>query len=166
MPLMFCWEYIKHKIQVIAKETIWVNTLRSKQNGRHLSGDIIKCIFLIENVWTSVDISLKFVPKGPISSVPALVQIMAWRCPGDKSLTEPMVVSLVTHICVSRPQWLNSIGMKLAFTWLSHLIWFMHEAFLYKRGKTEIILTAIPLNFLRTFFLICVSKNKHWKYVL
>ena len=37
----------------------------------------------------------------------ALVQIMAWRRPGDKPLSEPMVVSLPTHICVARPQWVN-----------------------------------------------------------
>ena len=34
---------------------------------------------------------------------PALVQIMAWRRPGDKPLSEPMMLSLLTHICVTRP---------------------------------------------------------------
>ena len=38
---------------------------------------------------------------------PALVQIMAWRRSGDKPLSEPMMVSLLTHICVTRPQWVN-----------------------------------------------------------
>ena len=42
----------------------------------------------------------------PVSSeYPALVQIMAWRRPGDKPLSGPMMVSLLTHICVTRPQW-------------------------------------------------------------
>ena len=50
---------------------------------------------------------LKFVPKGPINNIPALVQIMAWRRPGDKPLSEPMMVSLLTHICVTRLQWVN-----------------------------------------------------------
>ena len=36
-----------------------------------------------------------------------LVQIMAWRRPGDKPWFEPMMVSLLTHICVTRPQWVN-----------------------------------------------------------
>ena len=40
--------------------------------------DIIKFIFLNENEWISMKISLKFVPKGPISNIPALVKIMAW----------------------------------------------------------------------------------------
>ena len=43
-----------------------------------------KCIFLNESIWISIGISLKFVPKGPINNIPALVQIMAWRLPGDK----------------------------------------------------------------------------------
>ena len=39
--------------------------------------------------------------------MPALVQIMAWRRPGDRPLSEPMMVSLPTHICVARPQWVK-----------------------------------------------------------
>ena len=34
---------------------------------------------------------------------------MAWRRPGDKPLSEPMMVSLLTHICVARPQWVNDL---------------------------------------------------------
>ena len=36
-------------------------------------------------------ISLKFVPKGPINNIRAMVQIMAWRRSGDKPLSEPML---------------------------------------------------------------------------
>ena len=74
------------------------NTLRPRQKGRHFADDIVKCIFLNENVWISINISLRFVPRGPIDNIPALVQIMAWRRPGDKPLSEPMMVSLMTHI--------------------------------------------------------------------
>ena len=55
----------------------------------------------------SLKISLKFVPKFQINNIPALIQIMAWRRPGDKPLSEPMIVILLTHICVTRPQWVN-----------------------------------------------------------
>ena len=48
-------------------------------------------VFFNENVWISIDISLKFVPKGPINNIPALVQIMAWRRPGDTPLSEPII---------------------------------------------------------------------------
>ena len=54
--------------------------------------DIFKCIFLNENTWIPIKISLKFVLKGPINNIPALVQIIAWRLPGDKPLSEPMLV--------------------------------------------------------------------------
>ena len=80
------------------------NTLRPRQNGRHFADDIFKYIFLSENVWIPIEISLKFVPKGLIDNIPSLVQIMAWRRPGDKPLSEPMIVSLSMHICVTRLQ--------------------------------------------------------------
>ena len=83
----------------------WVNSLRPRQNGRRFPDDI----FMNENVWILIKISLKFVPKGPINDIPSLVQIMAWRRSGDKPLSEPMMVSLLTHICVTRPQWVNSL---------------------------------------------------------
>ena len=49
-------------------------------------------------------ISLKFVPKVRINNISPLVQIMAWCRSGDKPLSEPVMVSLLTHICVTRPQ--------------------------------------------------------------
>ena len=50
-----------------------INTLRPRQNGRHFSDDILKCVLLNDNVWIPIEISLKFVPKGPIDNIPALV---------------------------------------------------------------------------------------------
>ena len=49
------------------------------------------CPFLNENVWNPIEISLKFVPKGPIDNIQALVQIMDWRRTGDKPLSEPIM---------------------------------------------------------------------------
>ena len=85
----------------------YVNSLRPRPNRRHFADDIFKCIFENENQWISPRISLKFVPKVRINNIPALVQIMAWRRPGDKPLSEPVTVSSLTHICVTRPQWVN-----------------------------------------------------------
>ena len=50
--------------------------------GRDKMAAIFKWIFLNENVWISINISLKFVPRGPINNIPTLVQVMAWRRPG------------------------------------------------------------------------------------
>ena len=63
-------------------------------------------LFLNENEWISIKISLKFVPKGQINNIPSWFQIMAWRRPGDKPLSEAMMVSLLAHICVTRSQWI------------------------------------------------------------
>ena len=95
------------------------NTLRPRQNGRHFADDIFKCIFFNENISISIKISLQFVLKGPINNIPALVQIMAWRWSGDKPLSEPRMKSLLTHICVTRPQWVNPL---LSFSALLILI--------------------------------------------
>ena len=56
-----------------------------------LADDIFKCIFLNENVRISIQISLKFVPKGSIDNKSALVQVMACRRTGDKPLPEAMM---------------------------------------------------------------------------
>ena len=55
-----------------------INPLRPRQNGRHFADDTLNRIFLNEILRISVKISLKFVPKGPINNIPALVLIMAW----------------------------------------------------------------------------------------
>ena len=36
---------------------------------------------------------------------------MAWRLSGDKPLSEPMMISLLTHICITRPQWVNTLKL-------------------------------------------------------
>ena len=91
------------------------NTLRPRQNGRHFSDDTFKRFFLNVNVWIPIKISRIFVPKGPINNIPALVQIMAWGRPGDKPLSEPMMVCLTTHICVIRPQWVLAMPLNSSF---------------------------------------------------
>ena len=81
--------------------------IEAEKNGRHIT-DILKCILSNENAWILIKISLKFVPMGPINNIPTLVQVMAWRRPGDKPSSEPMMFRLPTHICVTRPQRVNS----------------------------------------------------------
>ena len=87
-----------------------LNTLMPRQNGRQFPDEILK-FSLNENVWISIKISLIFVPKVPINSIPALVLIMAWRRPGDKPLSETMMVSVLTHICITPPQSVNTFKL-------------------------------------------------------
>ena len=83
-----------------------LNTLRPRQNGCKFTEDTFKRIYLNEDVRIFIKIPLKFVAKGPINNIPALVQMMAWRRPGDKPLSEPMLDSpmldsLLTYIYLS-----------------------------------------------------------------
>ena len=127
-----------------------LNTLRPRRNEQHLADDIFKHIFFNENVWISIKISLKFVPKGPINNIPALVQIMAWYRSDDKPLSEPMMVSLPTHICITRPQWVNTLRLRQngrlfqmtfsnGYTWMTMFqfwIWFNWIFFLRVQLRT------------------------------
>ena len=96
-----------HLSSILFSVLQWVNTLRPRQNGCHFPKVIFKCIFLNKNIGILIKILLKFSSKGPINNIPALVQIMAWCRPGDKPLSEPMMVSLLEHIWVIRPQWIK-----------------------------------------------------------
>ena len=55
-----------------------------------------------------VEISMKFISKGPIHNILAAVQVMAWCRSCKKPLFEPMMVRLPTHVCVTRTQWVNN----------------------------------------------------------
>ena len=70
---------------------------------------VFKCIFMNDKFCILIRIPLKFVPhvpKGPINNIPALVQIMAWRRSGNKSLPESMFQ------CMKRP-----VAHSLNSTW-------------------------------------------------
>ena len=88
---------------------VLITTLGPTQNGRrHFADDFFRCIFFNEIVWISIKTSLRFVPKGPINNIPALVQIMPWRGTGDKPLSEPMMIQFNdAYICVTQPQWVD-----------------------------------------------------------
>ena len=109
-----------------------VYTLSPRQNGRRFPDGILKWTFLNVNVWILINISLKFVPRGPIHNIPTLVQVMAWRRPGDKPLSEPMVVRLPTHMYVTRPQWVNR-----QFYWCIHASLGLYE--LINQGRVMFI---------------------------
>ena len=60
-----------------------------RQDSHHFA-DILKCIFFLNKI------SIKFACKGPNDNTPALVWIINQWWP-----------SLLTHVCVIRPQWIN-----------------------------------------------------------
>ena len=129
------------------------NILSPWQNGRHFPDDIIRCISKNEKFCILIDISLKFFPKGRINNIPALVQIMAWRWPGGKSLSEPMMVSLLMHICVTWPQWVNVIFWKCRLSWGQ--VWSIDSmASLCLTGKSHV---GVQHN-----LVMMTPQGKHW----
>ena len=97
--------WIQQAIVLQTKQLTWIfNSSPPGQNGRHFSDNVFRCIFVNGKFCILIKISLKLVLKGPINSIPSLVQMMAWRRPGDKPISQPMMVSSLTHICVTRPQ--------------------------------------------------------------
>ena len=115
-----------------------VNTLKPRENGWH--------IFLEWKLWILIKFSLKFVPEGPNNNIPALLQIMAWRNPGDRPLSEPTIVSLPTHIWVTRPQWVNSLVLgrydrNFESVISEHMLWIE-----FMSTSCEIILRWMPQN--------------------
>ena len=83
------------------------NTHCPKQIGQHFADEKFKCIFLSEIVLISIKISQKFVTRDPKHNNWALVQFIVWHWPCNKPITEPMMVRLLTHICVIWPQWVK-----------------------------------------------------------
>ena len=107
---------VENTLMVHGENTFMVHGNRQQSTLTHWGRDKVNAIwqttFSSAFSWMNMfefwfKSSLKFVPKGPINNIPTLVQKMAWRRPGDKPLSEPMMASLLAHICVTRPQWVN-----------------------------------------------------------
>ena len=52
------------------------------ENVNHFAGNAFKCTVMNKNVCIAIQISLNFVPKGPIEKKSALIQVMAWQWTG------------------------------------------------------------------------------------
>ena len=76
---------------------------------------------------------------------------MAWRRPGDKPLSEPMMVRLPTHICVARPQWVNFCG-DITLTYAR-----------YKPNTTKPCF--LFLFFLFVVFFSCNTRPLQWRHI-
>ena len=99
--------------------SLWYKYIALTHSGRNKMAANLQMTFSNAFCWmTLYESRLKYhwmnvVPKGPISNIPALVQIMAWHRPGDKPLSGPLKVRLPTHICLTPPQWVNT-GLKFS----------------------------------------------------
>ena len=94
-----------------------------RQNDNNFAETIFWLTILNRNVQIAINNSIQFVPKSPINNIPVLVQTMAWGRPGDRPLSEPMMVSSLTHICVTRPQWVNGLRYSTNITDGCHVLY-------------------------------------------
>ena len=140
-----------------------INTLRPRKDGCRFPGDIFRCIFLNKNMSISINISLKVIPNGQINNIPALVRIMAWRRPGEKPLSEPMMFSLLMHICITRPQWVNvKISPKMGqWKFIGVLLQLSSVLLLSSLGTAE--LTNCGWDKMATVLQMTFSNSFSWK---
>ena len=74
---------------------IEAETKRPRFRTRHFQMDFLE--------WICMNVDYNFIEVGSygsIGDIPALVQMMAWRRPGAKPLSEPVMVSLPTNKCI------------------------------------------------------------------
>ena len=103
-----------HTSEYLCLVVLTLNLSPTGQNGRYFADDIFICIFVNEKFLIVIRISLKFVPKRPIENSQSLVHRMVWCRPGNKPLSEPMMVNLPAQICVTRPQWVKVLFKSVA----------------------------------------------------
>ena len=96
---------------------------------------------------------------------------MAWRRSGDKPLSEPRIVSLLTHRCVTRPQWVKYEQKKtsqsnMCLLWIRSLVYSPHLTCYSLR----LYWRAIDRDY-ENWPLVCVNGNRcilsrNWQYRL
>ena len=100
-----CWRKISIPVWILYKDYILCafgicytsDTLRPGENIRLFADDLFPYSCLREDKFRLKFHLYLFLES---DNTPVLVQIMAWCRPGDKPLSEPMMFSLLTHICV------------------------------------------------------------------
>ena len=93
-PMLAIWTLLSAVVFEVFEVSDSLISLRPRQNGRHFTDDNTKCIFLNGTIWVLMK---KITELCSISNIPSLVQIMTWRRPGDKPLSEPMMVIGIDH---------------------------------------------------------------------
>ena len=117
---------------VLLKLANYFKTLRPRRNRQHFADNIPKGNFFNESALIEQIKSLKFV--GTTNNIVALVQIIAWSRPSDTLLFEPVIVSLLTHICVIQPQWIYNAYLQTVAYWNVSCLCLKHNIFKMKAG--------------------------------
>ena len=103
---MFFHNFINHEtmLHIRYSSQTYFNTLRPRQNGCNFPDDIFKCMFLKENVSTTIKISLDIVPRGPITNTPTFSSV-SWLLQNfPQSVTVLLPWSVQNIITIGRVQ--------------------------------------------------------------
>ena len=113
-----------------------------------LQSQYLNAFFSVNKFWFN---TLKFVPKGTIDNMSALVWIMAWRQRGETPLSEP-VVALFTDTYMRRSATMSFI--YACFSWdscLNPLARYGHDGPVHNHNKIQ---GLNHVNNLHTYYLI------------
>ena len=91
----------------------YVNTLRPRQNGRHFTDVIFNCVFWNENVWISIDILLKLVPRDQINHYDDVIM-----CAIASQIASLMIVYSTVYPGADQSK--HQSSASLAFVWGIH----------------------------------------------
>ena len=96
---------------------------------------------------------------------------MAWRRPSDKPLSEPMMISLPTHVCVTRPKWVKTSHYHCIILWAGDVSKALMNSWIQEVLKFELHLQIVSSNvWVRYFYGISKGPlkfhTKHFTYAL
>ena len=110
-PILHGWVSLKCISKNLHRELL--SHLGRDKNGRPFPYGIFKCIFLNENVYISIQFALKFFPRAHLTI------FQHWFRKSLGTVQAPMSVSLLTHKCVTRPQWVIQSGPYQIYEYVS-----------------------------------------------
>ena len=100
--------------EIIGWPSLYHNTTRLRQNGRHVADDIFKCDLLNDEVIISVIISLKFVTQCPINNMQALISKPMMAKFSDVYMRHPAPMRL-SLLFLDAPKFLKSNAIYQCF---------------------------------------------------
>ena len=99
IPPESSWWFLCKYLQItsVFSALVWLNTLRPRHDGCHVTDDIFKYISLNGNNCVLLKFYLEIVPKGPMNNKTALFQMMVrgWTC--DNPLSKPIKAKWRTY---------------------------------------------------------------------
>ena len=135
--------------------------------GRDKMATIFQTMFLNEFSWMKMyvfwlNFHWNLLARDQLTST--MVHIMAWRRPGNKPLSEPMMVNLLTDIWVTRPQWAKETLVKLESKfYIQKKVFIVWNCPPFSSSLNELNFTSIQYHLIicMCVFWFCFSNHYH-----